>query len=148
MAPAGYGASVEGVHAVAAAAAAGRIEHLWVERGRDRRPDVAAILGLVPRGAVTVVDDVRSMAETTAPQGVVARCRPILPLDLNAFRERTDAVMVLDHVEDPHNLGAVARSVPPPAWAGWWCRRAAPPRSPRRRSRPRPGPWSGFRWPW
>ncbi|MFO7299941.1 MAG: RNA methyltransferase [Actinomycetes bacterium] len=111
MAPAGYGASVEGVHAVAAAAAAGRIEHLWVERGRDRRPDVAAILGLVPRGAVTVVDDVRSMAETTAPQGVVARCRPILPLDLNAFRERTDAVMVLDHVEDPHNLGAVARSV-------------------------------------
>ncbi|HEX6947687.1 MAG TPA: RNA methyltransferase [Acidimicrobiia bacterium] len=111
MAPAGYGSSVEGVHAVAAAAAAGRIDRLWVERGRARRPEVAAILELVPADRTEFVDDVRGRAETTAPQGVVARCRPIQALELPALRERADAVIVLDHVEDPHNLGAVARSV-------------------------------------
>ena len=67
-------------------------------------------MGLVD-GSVEVVDDVRSKADTTAPQGVVAECRPLPALDLFAMRERSDALVVLDHVEDPHNLGAVARSV-------------------------------------
>lgn len=111
MAPAGYGSNVEGLHAVTAAAVAGRVERLWVEKGRMRRPEVAAILDLVPREGITPVDDVRSVAETSAPQGVVARCRPIRSLDLKELRERADALMVLDHVEDPQNLGAVARSV-------------------------------------
>lgn len=111
MAPAGYGHSVEGLHAVAAAAEAGRVEQLWVERGRARRHDVAAILEEVPGERITLVDDVRVKAETTAPQGVVARCRPIQSVDLADLRERGDSLMVLDHVEDPHNLGAVARSV-------------------------------------
>ncbi len=67
-------------------------------------------MGLVD-GSVEVVDDVRSKADTTAPQGVVAECRPLPALDLIAMRERSDALVVLDHVEDPHNLGAVARSI-------------------------------------
>ncbi len=93
-----------------AAARGGRIARLWVERSRMRRPEVSAILGLVD-GTVEVVDDVRSMADTTAPQGVVAECRPIPALDVAGLRQRSDALVVLDHVEDPHNLGAVARSV-------------------------------------
>src|SRR5690606_14553234 len=99
------------LHAVTAAAVAGRVERLWVEKGRMRRPEVAAILDLVPREGITPVDDVRSVAETSAPQGVVARGRPIRSLDLKELRERADALMVLDHVEDPQNLGAVARAV-------------------------------------
>ena len=110
MAPAGYGHRVEGLHAVEAAARAGRVTRLWVERSRSGRPEVAALVELVD-GPVETVDDVRSKADTTAPQGVVAECRPIPSIGLAALRERSDALVVLDHVEDPHNLGAVARSV-------------------------------------
>lgn len=110
MAPAGYGLRVEGIHAVEAAARAGRVSRLWVERSRAGRPEIAVILDLVD-GPVEKVDDVRSMADTSAPQGVVAECWPIPALDLAELRLRSDALVVLDHVEDPHNLGAVARSV-------------------------------------
>ena len=63
MAPAGFGHRVEGLHAVEAAARAGRVTRLWVERSRSRRPEVAKIIGLVD-GPVEMVDDVRSKADT------------------------------------------------------------------------------------
>lgn len=108
MAPAGYGDSVEGIHAVAAALAAGRVEKLYVEEGRRGR--LADLLSGVDEGIVKFVDDVRSMADTDAPQGVVARCRPIAPVTLESLAGTEAAVLVLDHVEDPHNVGAAARS--------------------------------------
>lgn len=108
MARAGYGDSVEGVHAVAAAVAAGRVQRLYVERGRQHR--LEDVLGGVDPSIVKVVDDVRSMADTDAPQGVVARCRPIPSATLESLAGDAAAVLVLDHVEDPHNVGAAARS--------------------------------------
>ena len=110
MAPAGYGNRVEGTHAVLAAARAGRVEHLYVDRGRRDRPGVREAIEEIGADRVTVLDDVRARATTEAPQGLVADCRPILSLTLEALRESSDALLVLDHVEDPHNLGAVARS--------------------------------------
>jgi 23S rRNA (guanosine2251-2'-O)-methyltransferase len=107
MAPVGYGDRVEGAHAVRAAA--GRITRLWVEEGRSGA--LRDLLDAVPRNVVTFVEDVRPLATTSAPQGVVAECRPLLPLNLEDLAARTDAVLVLDHVEDPQNLGAIARSV-------------------------------------
>jgi 23S rRNA (guanosine2251-2'-O)-methyltransferase len=112
MARPGIGHSVEGVHAVTAALAAGRVERLTVERARvDSLQELLASarsLG-VP---VDLVADVRRDAATDAPQGVVATCRPI------PFRSLEDAVaatapaaiLVLDHLEDPRNVGALARS--------------------------------------
>ena len=108
MAAAGYGSSVEGVHAVAAALAAGRVERLYVERGRRGR--LGSLLEALDQPIVEFVDDVRPMAETDAPQGVVARCRPIQPVALGSLAGEDAAILVLDHVEDPHNVGAVARS--------------------------------------
>lgn len=108
MAPAGYGDRVEGIHAVTAAVAAGRVEKLFVETGRRSR--VEHILARVEASVVTYVDDVRSMADTDAPQGVVARCRPIIPATLDDLAGPAAAILVLDHIEDPHNVGAVARS--------------------------------------
>jgi len=110
MAPAGYGDKVEGIHAVLAAARAGRVNRLYVDRGRKDRPDVTGVIDLVGRERVQIVDDVRTRASTDAPQGVVAECRPLSALSLDALKETTDAVLVLDHIEDPHNVGAVARS--------------------------------------
>ena len=108
MAPAGYGDSVEGVHAVAAALAAGRVERLYVERGRRAR--LADLLAGVDDSKVRLVDDVRSMSDTDAPQGIVAKCRPIQSVTLESLTGNRAAILVLDHVEDPHNVGAVARS--------------------------------------
>lgn len=110
MAPAGYGIRVEGVHAVAAAVEAGRVEKLYVERSRLDRPGVSPIVSDFGEARVSIVDDVRSLADTDAPQGVVAECRPIRPVTLESLAGPEAAIMVLDHIEDPHNVGAVARS--------------------------------------
>ena len=126
MAPAGYGTSVEGIHAVAAAIEAGRVEKLFVER--RRRDRIGGLLSAVPDRIVSLVDDVRPMSETTAPQGVVARCRPITPVTLDALSSERAALLVLDHIEDPHNVGATARSALASGMSGLVVsdRRAAP----------------------
>ncbi len=110
MAPAGYGNRVEGLHAVVAAAAAGRVRKLWVEERRLGIPDVASIADAVGSDRVATVADVRRMAETEAPQGVVADCTPIMPVPIDALFVAEAALVVLDHIEDPHNVGAIARS--------------------------------------
>jgi 23S rRNA (guanosine2251-2'-O)-methyltransferase len=114
MASAGIGRRLEGVHAVTAALRAGRVEVLTVERGRIGKDDIAALIAEATGAGVEVrtIDDVRTIAETTAPQGVVATCRP---LALHSLEELVAAstpasLLVVDHVEDPHNLGAIARS--------------------------------------
>ena len=80
------------------------------------------------RTDVTVVDDVRLQAETDAPQGIVAECRPIQPVPLDGLAAEGAAIIVLDHVEDPHNLGAIARSATASGMTGLVvsARRAAP----------------------
>jgi len=110
MAPAGYGGRVEGAHAVLAAAAAGRVRKLWVEQGRLERSDIADVIAIVGEGRVSVVADVRSLAETEAPQGLVADCVPIHPVPVDELSGESAAIVVLDHIEDPHNVGAIARS--------------------------------------
>jgi 23S rRNA (guanosine2251-2'-O)-methyltransferase len=112
MAPPGIGRSVEGVHAVTAALEAGRVETLFVERGR------ASALGDLIESAreagvpVEEVGDIGARAVTQAPQGVLARCRPIEPIRLEeaVAAGELPAIVVLDHLEDPRNVGAVARS--------------------------------------
>lgn len=130
MAPPGIGTEVEGVHAVAAAVAAGRVSRLFVERGRTEV--VGSIIDAAGSGGVQieVVEDVADLATTSAPQGVVARCRPIdpVPLDAAVARVTPAALAVLDHLEDPRNVGAVARTALAAGFGGLVLsgRRAAP----------------------
>jgi 23S rRNA (guanosine2251-2'-O)-methyltransferase len=112
MAAAGYGDSVEGLHAVEAALDAGRVLELFFER-RHREGDASLVDRARSRGVeVRPVDDVRPQARTTAPQGVVARCRPIQFVSLEDLVEEASpaSLMMIDHVEDPHNVGAIVRS--------------------------------------
>lgn len=128
MAPAGYGDRVEGLHAVAAAAERGRILRLFVERGREARDEVARIVRMVAADTMTVVDDIEEVAFTDGSQGVAADCRPITPVGLEHLAGSSAAVMVLDHLEDPHNVGAIARSARAAGMTGlvMSSRRAAP----------------------
>jgi 23S rRNA (guanosine2251-2'-O)-methyltransferase len=112
MARPGIGDSVEGVHAVAAALAAGRVRRLLVEESRldalSDLVDAATSAG----AAIETVGDVRDRASTSAPQGVVAICDPIPDAGIDGVVEAVDppAVVVLDRLEDPRNVGAIARS--------------------------------------
>lgn len=126
MAPAGYGDRVEGIHAVEAALEAGRVERLYVEAGR--RQSLSGLISKAGDAEVVTIDDVRELAETRAPQGVVARCRPILPRTLEALAGDEAALLVLDHIEDPQNAGAMARSAAAAGMTGMVMssRRAAP----------------------
>ncbi len=110
MASPGIGSSVEGVHAVQAALAAGRVTTLLIETSRKKR--LSEILAAAGKDVeVKYVADVRGEAETTAPQGVVALCRPIRPVSIDEMCEvDRPAIIVLDHLEDPQNVGAIARS--------------------------------------
>jgi 23S rRNA (guanosine2251-2'-O)-methyltransferase len=110
MAPAGYGNRVEGIHAVTAAAEAGRVRKLWIDETRRNRPQVRDIVAIVADERAEVVPDVRALAETEAPQGVIADCDPILPIPIDRLAEGRAALVVLDHIEDPQNAGAIARS--------------------------------------
>lgn len=110
MVSAGIGSRVEGIHAVTAALNAGRVKTLLIESSRKKR--LGEILDASDSSVkVQYVPDVRVEAETTAPQGVVALCRPVptVAIDDLAAADRP-AIMVLDHLEDPHNVGAIARS--------------------------------------
>jgi 23S rRNA (guanosine2251-2'-O)-methyltransferase len=114
MAPAGIGTEIEGVHAVEAALASGRVTALVVERSRLKKPDIDRLVRRAEEQRISVetVDDVRPFAVTAAPQGVVARARAIQPVSLKSAVAGSDnpALLVLDHVEDPRNIGAAARS--------------------------------------
>lgn len=115
MAPAGTGArgtQVEGIHAVAAALAVGRVESLLFDRRAEG--SLAALIEEADRRGVAydMVDDLSDRAATTAPQGVIAYCRPLpgRSLDDAIAAVTPAAILVLDHVVDPRNIGAIARS--------------------------------------
>lgn len=114
MAAAGFGDRVEGFHAVEAAVRHGRAREIVVERSRLGDPAVTALLDEASGAGVRIrpVADVSIMAVTTAPQGLVAECRPRAAVSLEELVTAASpaALLLLDHIEDPQNLGAIARS--------------------------------------
>ncbi len=111
MEPAGIGDRVEGLHAVAAALESGRVERLTVQRPPGAA--VAELLESHPGISIKEVDDLRAFSTTAAPQGILAECRPIATKSLEELVTTglPPALVVLDHVVDPQNVGAVARAV-------------------------------------
>lgn len=115
MASVGIGDSLEGFHAVRAAVDAGRVTSLLVERSRLKRQDYRDLVDKASAAGVAIneVDDVRDHAATGAPQGLVAKARPIpfASLDDAVAATTPPAFLILDHLEDPRNVGAIARSM-------------------------------------
>ncbi len=95
-----------------------RIEKIWVAYGRAG-PGAARILSQA-RGRKIPVSrrDLNTLSEkagTGKHQGVLALCSPVERIPLEDFLEglpqgRRRFLVLLDGVEDPHNLGAVLRS--------------------------------------
>ena len=110
-----------GIHAVKEALEAGQpIEHLLVAKGRqDTRAE--QIVQLARRGGIPVRFEDRAqldrIAGTREHQGVVAiaAAQPAATLEdilsgANKEKGRPGLIVLLDGVEDPHNLGAVIRT--------------------------------------
>ncbi len=114
MALAGYGARVEGVPAVEAALEAGRVRKLRVESRSASGPRVAELLESARGGGVEIemVSSLAGMAITSSPQGVLAECRPLRAVTLTQLADEAApaALVVVDRISDPRNLGAIARS--------------------------------------
>lgn len=114
MAPPGYGARVEGILPVEAALAAGRVRRLTVADRTTLSPRVGPLLDQArERGVeISTVGRLDEVAVTSSPQGVVADCRPIQPLSLSRLVAEHDpaSLVMVDHITDPHNLGAIART--------------------------------------
>ncbi len=106
------------------------MERLVVERNRLTALESIVIVARVGGAEIEDVDDVSGLTATSSPQGVVAFCRPIesVPLDVAAGRVTPAALVVLDHLEDPRNVGALARSALAAGFSGLVLpeRRAAP----------------------
>jgi len=67
------------------------------------------------RGRGVKIEMVRSLegvAVTSSPQGVLAECRLLRTVTLTQLVDEVTptALLVIDHVSDPRNLGAIARS--------------------------------------
>jgi len=110
-----------GIHAVKEALEAGQpIEHLLVAKGRqDTRAE--QIVQLARRGGIPVRFEDRAqldrIAGTREHQGVVAiaAAQPAATLEdilsnANQEKGRPGLIVLLDGVEDPHNLGAIIRT--------------------------------------
>ncbi|HLQ79390.1 MAG TPA: 23S rRNA (guanosine(2251)-2'-O)-methyltransferase RlmB [Terriglobia bacterium] len=105
-----------GVHAVYEALKAGNppIERIHVGR-ETRSPKLQDVLELARQRSVPVRREDRTVLERMAPdtshQGIIAICGEFRyqPIDV-LFAKPNPCVVVLDGVEDPHNLGAVIRT--------------------------------------
>ncbi|MCQ3804822.1 MAG: 23S rRNA (guanosine(2251)-2'-O)-methyltransferase RlmB [Acidimicrobiia bacterium] len=114
MAPTGYGGRVEGLSAVEAALEAGRVDRLQVIKRSASSSRLADLLDLA-RDMGVAIDrraTLEGIAVTSSHQGVIADCRLLRPVTLSRLvSESTPAsLVVVDHVTDPRNLGAIARS--------------------------------------
>ncbi|NGP54291.1 23S rRNA (guanosine(2251)-2'-O)-methyltransferase RlmB [Thioalkalivibrio sp. XN8] len=96
-----------------------RVLELWTQAGRsdDRMSEILALAGAEGIKCQAVRrETLDGMAGGGAHQGVVARLAPVAALDENDLYELLDRLqspaflLVLDGVQDPHNLGACLRT--------------------------------------
>ncbi len=111
---------IEGRNAVTAALKSGRqIDKIYIRRG-DNKGSMLPILAKAKEKGIPVVEidkaKLDSMSETGVHQGVIARIPPYeyKTVDdiLNIAREKGEPpfIVILDHLEDPHNLGSIIRT--------------------------------------
>ncbi|WP_435684021.1 23S rRNA (guanosine(2251)-2'-O)-methyltransferase RlmB [Sedimenticola selenatireducens] len=113
---------VAGLHSVRTALkhGAGSLLEIWVEGARKQDRRMREVIGLARESAVPVTyvsrEQLDEMTEGSNHQGVAARTRVPSSLDEKALEELLAGLdvppflLILDGVQDPHNLGACLRS--------------------------------------
>ena len=105
---------IHGVHAVEAALAnpARRIRRLCLTDNAERRLQAALAARPIPHERVLPKDLDRRLGPDTVHQGALAEAEPLPEPSLAELAEGAAGrpLLVLDHVTDPHNVGAILRS--------------------------------------
>lgn len=113
---------VFGIHAVAAALkrGAGHVSVVWTAQGADHKSRLQPLIDAARECGVMVQsvtrEELDGLADGGRHQGVVARLRRVRSGDERDLKEFLAALtepaflLVLDGVQDPHNLGACLRS--------------------------------------
>lgn len=111
---------IEGRQPVIEALRAGvRLERVMLAQGLRRDAKVSEIIERAGRAGVPVEEVARAaldrLSERGAHQGVIARAAPFEYAELEAIVRATEGaeralVLALDHITDPGNLGAIART--------------------------------------
>src|SRR5688572_18150375 len=109
-----------GIHPVEEALRAGNVRRVFLERGYETRPRLAAVAEQAFAAGVDVVElDTAALtlrARNDKHQGALAVARPFRYLGLEELLDRAAGqdeppfLLVVDGVEDPHNLGAILRT--------------------------------------
>ncbi len=130
---------LSGIHSCREALRAGRrqLEQLLVKPGADRRPEVAEVIELARGLGVPIHErelDPGFVGEGVNPQGVVLEAGPIPEVDIEELAQPASGprrLIALDGVEDPQNVGALARVAEGAGCLGMLLsKRRAPPLSP------------------
>jgi 23S rRNA (guanosine2251-2'-O)-methyltransferase len=106
---------IYGVHAVAEALKARRVSRLIHERGAGPRVDAIVARAHELRIPIDTVDR-RALDKTTrggVHQGVAAELEPVAAYTIEELVQAAEGpplLVVLDGIEDPHNVGAIIRS--------------------------------------
>jgi 23S rRNA (guanosine2251-2'-O)-methyltransferase len=106
---------VYGINPVLEALKVGRVTSVWMAQGANPRLQQVADLARQKGVAVRSRDgqSLDRLAEGGVHQGVVAELRDMGPLsveDLVRDATGTPLIVVLDGIEDPHNVGAILRT--------------------------------------
>ncbi len=111
---------IEGRNAVTAALKSGRqIDKIYIKKGENKGSLLTIIAKARDKNIQIVEVDQKkldSMSETGVHQGVIARIPPYeyKTVDdiLNIAKEKGEPpfIVILDHLEDPHNLGSIIRT--------------------------------------
>ncbi len=112
--------TIEGRNAVTAALKSGtQIDKIYVKRG-DKSGSIIPLLALARQKGVQIVEtDQRKldeMSETKAHQGVIAKVPPYEYktvediLEIAKAKNESPFIVILDRLEDPHNLGSIIRT--------------------------------------
>lgn len=109
------GRAVVGIHAVneLLKVRPHAVEHLWLRDGYSSSAELAHIAEICQRHRIRPLSQAGSVLDkiTSANQGVVAFASETPEISLAEIKKLEKATLiVLDEVEDPHNLGAVMRT--------------------------------------
>jgi 23S rRNA (guanosine2251-2'-O)-methyltransferase len=106
---------IYGIHSVAEALKARRVSRLMHERGAGPRVDALVARAHELRIPIETIDR-RALDKTTrggVHQGVAAELQPVAAYTIEELVQAADGpalIVVLDGIEDPHNVGAIIRS--------------------------------------
>jgi len=111
---------IAGKHSVAEALRAGRsINKIWIAEGTQQKQMQPILTEAKNRGVVVQTADKRKL-DTLVPgiqhQGVVAQAAPYVYAEVEdllaaaAAKDEDPFLIILDEIEDPHNLGSILRT--------------------------------------